>query len=162
MPSSIVSIPKKEDFPQMAATGIAKGILERLKIIGEEQTKLAAETDMLWSRMYAFIDDVAGENQAYRYTHPTLKWTIGRVIAENSPRLDPEALKTSLPTDQWKLCTKQQRVFDLDRLTEAVAEGKISKDDVASATTTKPPTSRKHFKAASKDELKKLEEEKLS
>ena len=146
----------------MAAIGIAKGILERLKEIDEEQTRLGAETDMLWSRMYAFINDTVGEGQPYRWTHPNLKWTIGRVMAENSPRLDPEALRAAIPTSQWKLCTKQERIFNLDRLTDAVADGKISKDDVAAATTTKPSTERKHFKAASKDELKKLEQDKTS
>jgi hypothetical protein len=144
------------------ASSVVSGILERLDKIQEEETKLSTESDMLWKRMYDLIDDTVGEGEPYRWTHPTLKKTIGRVMANNSPMLDQNVLKASLKSDQWKLCTKQQQVFDLERLTTAVADGKIDKGDVAAATTTKPPTARKHFKAASKDELKALEAAKLS
>ncbi len=144
------------------ASSVVSGILERLNTIDEEETTLTAESDMLWKQLYELIDDTVGADEPYRWTHPDLKKTIGRVIANNSPVLDQDVLKASLPTSQWKLCTKQKQVFDLGRLTDAVVDGKISKDDVNAATTTKPPTARKHFKAASKDELKALATAKAS
>ncbi len=146
----------------MGETQMVKGIVERLKDISEEKTTLEAEETMLWAKFYGYVDDTEGEGQPYRWTHPDLKWTIGRVMAENSPRLDETRLKEQLTETQWQMCTKQIRAFDLDRLTDAVAGQKIDKEDVVAATTTKPPTARKHFKAASKAELQTLEEAKLS
>ncbi len=145
----------------MAETQMVKGIVERLKTINEEKTTLGAEETMLWEQFYDFINDTVGEGKAYRYTHPELKQTIGRIMAENSPRLDEEKLEAVLTDDEWRTVTKQVRIFDLERLTEQVAGGKINKDDVASATTQKPPTARKHFKPASKAELAELEKEKF-
>jgi hypothetical protein len=143
--------------PQMV-----RGIVERLKTISEEVITLGAEEEMLWKQFYGFIDDAVGADQPYRWTHPDLKMTIGRVMAENSPRLDVGRLEEILTDDEWRLCTKQVRIFDADRLTAEVAAGGIKKDDVQAATSQKPPTSRKHFRSASKDELKKLEQDKLS
>lgn len=146
----------------MVDSQMVRGIIERLKTIGEEVTTLGAEEGMLWEQFYGFIDDAVGVDQPYRWTHPDLKMTIGRVIAENSPRLDVEKLEGILTADEWKLCTKQVRVFDADRLTTEVAAGNIKKEDVQAVTSQKPPTSRKHFRPASKDELKQLEQDKLS
>lgn len=146
----------------MAEVTMVQGIVERLHSIGEEKTTLEAEEAMLWAQFYGFIDDTVGQERAYRWTHPELKLTIGRIMADNSPRLDEHKLKEQLTDDQWQICTKQIRAFDLERLTVAVAEDKINKDDVIAATITKPSTARKHFKPASKAELQALEEAKLS
>lgn len=140
---------------------IINGIVERLKTIEDEMVTLESEKDMLWSQFYGLVDDLVGEGEGYRWTHPKLKMTIGRVMAENSPRLDEGKLKEILSDDQWQICTKQIRAFDLDRLTVAVSNGDIAKEDVEEATTQKPPTARKHFKGANKDELKTLEAAKL-
>ncbi len=142
------------------AQGMVNGIVERLAAIVEEKTTLEAEEQMLWDQFYGFINDTVGEGEPYRWTHPTLKLTIGRVMADNSPKLDVEALEGILLPKEWQLCTKQIRSFDLERLEEAVAAGKIKRDDVTAATTTKDPTARKHFKPASKAELLQLEKEK--
>lgn len=140
---------------------IVQGIVERLKVIGDEIITLDSESDMLWGQFYALVDDIAGEDEGYRWTHPQLRMTIGRVMAENSPRLDEGKLKETLTDEQWQICTKQIRAFDLERLTTAVSNGDIAKEDVEEATTQKPPTARKHFKSASKEELKALEAAKL-
>ncbi len=144
------------------SNSVVKGIVERLQDIQTEKTTIEAEEAMLWKQFYGLIDDTVGEDEPFRWTHPDLLLTIGRVMATNSPRLDQADLKSLLPTSQWKLCTKQEQVFNLERLTAAVADGKVSKDDVAEATTQKPPTARKHFKPASKAELAEIAKEKLS
>ena len=146
----------------MGDSQMVRGIIERLKTIGEEVNTLGAEEEMLWKQFYGFIDDAVGVDQPYRWTHPDLKMTIGRVMAENSPRLDTKILQSALSTEEWQLCTKQIRAFDLEKLEAAIAAGTIKKQDVAMATTAKDPTARKHFRPASRDELKQLEQDKLS
>lgn len=146
----------------MAEEQVVRGIVERLAQIEQATTKLEAEQDMLWRQFYGLVDDTVGADQPYRWTHPTLKITIGRVIAENSPRLDEAALEKSLTEEQWRICTRQMRVFDMERLTKAVAEDQIQQADVQAATSQKSPTARKHFKPASKAELKELEEANLA
>lgn len=139
-----------------------RGVLERIHRLRGEVEEREGEEAVLWKRVYAMADEIAGEDESWRWTHPQLKWTIGRIMAENSPRLDPAKLELSLTEEQWRQCTRQVRIFDLERLTEMVNKELISQDDVNAATEQKPPTSRKHFKAASKDELRKLAEEAAS
>lgn len=130
-------------------------IVEQVKGIREQRETLDIEEDMLWKHVFDIADDIEGPEKPYRYTHRELLLTIGRVMAENSPRLDEEKLKEILTDEQWIICTKQERVFDIERLTIAVAKGVISKEDVESATEQKPPTARKHFKPANKEERQK-------
>ena len=134
------------------------GIVERMAELDEEITARQGEQAMLWKRIYEMADEIAGAEQAWRWVHPTLKRTIGRTMAENSPQLDQAVLQGWVTDEQWQICTKQVRTFDLERLTAAVAAGTIDKTDVEEATSQKPPTTRKHWKVASKDELAALAE----
>ena len=140
----------------MVETQIVRGIVERIAEIREATTALEAEQNMLWTQFYGYIDDTHGAGEPFRWTHPDLKITIGRVMAENSPILDQGKLQEILTPEEWQAVTKQVRSFDLDRLEAQVGAGKIKADDVAEATTQAPPTTRKHFKPASKTELLEL------
>ena len=132
-------------------------IIRRLDEMKKGDADRAAEQEILWKRVYELADDLAGEGEAYTYLDPELKMSIGRSVAQSKPQLDVAALRLALTDEEWKLVTRQERVFDADKLELAVAQDKIAAAVVQEATTTPPPTMRKSGpKAATKAQLVEL------
>jgi len=130
------------------------GIAKRLKELKTEKRELNEEEDLLFDRLHEIADDEVGEMNPYRYTSRDDQWTVGRIIAQNSPRIDEEALEKELSHAQWILVTRQERVLDLPLLELALTRGDVPVEIVQKVSHTPDPTVRKINQTATAGDMK--------
>lgn len=130
-----------------------QAIIRQTKKIRDSKQDLDQEEKLLWDRFFEICDDIAGDQQNYRFTDPELGLFIAREMHQAAPKLKIDELQKDLTPEQWKLCTRQEQVFNIDRLEVAVASGGINGDRVVNATEFYEPVPHKKFGAATRKDL---------
>lgn len=131
-------------------------IVKQMQKIRNEQGELNEEETILWRRFFDIADDIAGANQNHRYVEPKLKLYIAREMHQQTPSLNVAQLEATLTPEQWKLVTRQQRVFSMAHLEDALAKGLVDRTLVESFMETKPSVPHRRFGPATKGDLESL------
>src|SRR3989304_5567375 len=128
-------------------------IIQEMSKVRAKKDELDEEEQVLWKRFYEIADDLAGEEQSFRFVEPSLEMFMAREMHQTTPRLDVDSLSKELSDSEWELIRVLQRVFDITRLEAAVALGQISKEVVEGHTERPPAVPHKKFGPASKKDL---------
>lgn len=116
--------------------GILAGVARRMFELSQVRLKIDQEEEALWDEFHRIADDVAGAGETFKFIAHGLvpPQHLGRIHTTSPMSIDVVKLRPALTEAQWKLITRQERVFDLTLLEKAVAGGKVAREDVQAAT----------------------------